>query len=364
MKQGKISALQLFYVMIAFEVGNTVVFSLGAEAGQDAWIAILTAMLSGLVLMSIYTALAWFYPGDTLVQMIPKIIGKFFGYPLIIIYISYFIFLAGSACRDFSELIVTTILHETPLVLVVGSFMVLIVYCLRGGVEVFGRMGEMVFPIYILALVTVWLLLYGSNLVNFDRLNPVFEHDLKTVWETAFPLIVSFPFGEMVIITMFFPLLNDQRKVRRVGMAVVVCGGILLTLNTMITLSVLGPQIFSREFFPFYAAARMVSIADFLERIDTIVILMMVAGVFFKVGGWTYGAAIGTAQLLGLKRIDSVLIPIAAIITPLTIIMATNFAEHVKIGLKIVPVYLHIPLQIVIPILLLGIAITRKKLKV
>jgi spore germination protein KB len=48
-------------------------------------------------------------------------------------------------------------------------------------------------------------------------------------------------------------------------------------------ISVLGPEIYSKDIFSLLVATQMVSVADFLERFDALVILMMVAGVFFKV---------------------------------------------------------------------------------
>ncbi|GAA3327031.1 hypothetical protein GCM10020331_065370 [Ectobacillus funiculus] len=91
--------------------------------------------------MWMYTKLSDYYPDETLVQMLSKIIGKFLSYPLIVIYALYFLYLACTACRDFGELIASTILTETPMIMVIGSFMVLIIYCPCGGIEALGRMG-------------------------------------------------------------------------------------------------------------------------------------------------------------------------------------------------------------------------------
>lgn len=367
MKPEKISSLQLFYVMLGFEIGNTVIFATGAEAKQDAWLAIIIAMLCGLLLMWVYAKLSEYYPDDTLVQMIPKIIGKFLSYPLIVVYILYFTYLASTACRDFSELIVSTILTDTPMVVVVGCFMVLMIYCLRGGIEAFGRMGEIVFPVYILVMAAIWILMMIS-LDQFDikRLVPVLGDGIKPVLNAVFPYpspsILVFPFGETVLITMFFPFLKKKNDTQKVGMSVILMGGILLTVNSLIIVSVLGPHVFSKEFFPLLAAARMVSIADFLERLDALIILMMVAGVFFKVGGWTYGASVAIAQLFKLKSNDSILIPLGAVITPFSMILATSFVQHREIGSNFIDPYLHVPLQIVVPLLLLGIASIRKKI--
>ncbi|MFC0270546.1 GerAB/ArcD/ProY family transporter [Metabacillus herbersteinensis] len=363
MKQEKISALQLFYVMVGFEIGNTMIFGIGAEAKQDAWLSIGIGMLFGLILMFVYTKLSAYYPGDTLVQMIPKIIGKYLAFPVNIVYLLYFAYLASTACRDFGELIVSTILVETPIAVVIVSFMVLMIYCLRGGVEAFGRMGEVVFPVYMFAIVVIWILLLSVQEFNINNITPVLGNGVKPVLKEVFPNTITFPFGETIIITMFFPVLNKKQNARKIGMAVILIGGILLTLNSIMNLCVLGPEIYANVNFPLLAATRQVTIADFLERFDALIILMMVAGVFFKVGGWTYGAAVGIAQVLNVKNHRSILLAIGTIIPPLSLLHASNYAEHLEVGAKFITMYLHIPLQIIIPFLLFSIAFIRNKFK-
>ena len=79
MKQ-KISRLQLFYVVTGFEFGTSMLFGLGTEAKQDAWLAIVIGMISCLILMGVFMQLSLYYPNDTLVSMLPKIIGKYLNF--------------------------------------------------------------------------------------------------------------------------------------------------------------------------------------------------------------------------------------------------------------------------------------------
>ncbi|AAY60295.1 endospore germination permease (plasmid) [Bacillus cereus] len=361
--QEKIGVMQLFYIMMAFEVGSTVIYGLGAEAKQDAWVAILIGMFCGLVLMWIYTKLFEYYVGDTLTQMIPKIVGKFVGYPLIVIYILYFVYIAARVLRDFGELITGTFLPKTPLIIVMGCLMVVIVYCLSGGIEVFGRMGEVFFPFLFLIAVVTWSIVYSSQIVDLERLTPVLEEGVGTVWKAVFPLTITFPFGELVLFMMFWPALQDSRKVKKLGLMVVLVAGILLTINMVNIISVIGPDWITTRTYPLLTVVRMASIGNLIERIDAVVIIAMIVGGFFKVGSFLYGAAIGTAQLFKLKSYRSMVIVFGTIIVLLSIMIATTYMEHEEIGLKKVPIFLHIPLQIVIPVILLVIAIIRKRIQ-
>lgn len=360
MKPEKLSFLQLFFIMASFELGTAVIFGLGAKAKQDAWLTIVTGMLCGFVLMAIYTKLFEHYPGDTLVQMIPKIVGKWIGYPLAAVYVCYFVYQASRALRDFGDLIVGTLLVGTPGIAVIATFTAVIVYCLRGGLDVFGRVGEILFPAWLAVFGLMWIIVFSSDVSDLQHLKPVLEEGVGGVWKVAFPLVVTFPFGESIVFTMLWPALNDRMKVRKLGMTVILVSGILLTVNTISILAVIGPHLFGSEYFPLFTAVRMASLGDFIEHLDAIVIITMVAGGFFKVGGWLYGAGLGTAQMFKLENYHSILLPLGAITAPLSLMIASNYTEHIDIGLNMDPKYLHVPLQIVIPVILLAVSFVRR----
>jgi spore germination protein KB len=363
MKKEKISSLQLFYLLIGFEFGTTIILPIGAEAKQDAWLVILIAGFSSLVLMWVYIKLSALYPDQSFVQMLPKLVGKFLAYPFSILYIVYFIYIAGRVCRDFGELIVSTILVETPVIVVIGSFMVLMIYCLRSGIETFGRMSEAVFPVFMLSLIVIWILLLSVDSFTLENLTPIFGNGIKPVLIEIFPRNLIFPYAELFIIfLMFIPFLNNRKNAGKVGFIVIIIGGIFLTIHTVIILSVLGPEIYQQEHFPLLSATRLISIADFLERFDAIIILMMVAGVFFKVGLYTYGAATGIEQLLNMNHNKSILVGLGTIITPLSLLEGRNIVSFLEIGLGFFNFYIQSIMLIIFPTFLLCIGVIRKKL--
>ncbi|WP_332631357.1 GerAB/ArcD/ProY family transporter [Halalkalibacter flavus] len=363
MNQEKIGLKQLFLVMLIFEIGTTIIHALGGEAKQDAWLASVVGTLFGFMLVLVFTKLSGDYPGNSLIQIIQTILGRFFGYPLCITYIIYFISQAARVSRDFAELMISTILYGTPTMIIISSFVAVIIYTLRGGIEVFGRMAEMVVPVILIILFSTWAVIYASGVIDLKHLTPVLGTGIKNVLNTSFPTLTILPYGELIVFTMLWPALKDNRRVKTVGMVVVLTGGVLLTLNIIGLISVLGPQLYGRINVPLLATARMASVADFLERIDAVVILIMVVGGFFKVGAYIYGAAVGTAHLFKLQSYHSVLIPLGTIVTSLGFIQARNLVEHDAIGLKFLMTYVHLPLQIVIPCLLLVISYFHKRVK-
>ncbi|NJJ39178.1 GerAB/ArcD/ProY family transporter [Paenibacillus apii] len=360
MAQEKISGWQLFSMIILFEIGTTVLFGLGMRAKQDEWLAILAAMLAGLALMRVYSKLCEYYPNRTLVQIIPEVVGKWIGYPLSLIYILNFAYESSRVLRDFGELIVQTILRETPILVIMAGFMLGVVYCLRGGIEVLGRLGEILFPVAFIALVTGWILIITSEIHHFEYIEPVFEKNGLPILNAVFPFLLVFPFGQTLLFMMFANNLNPLSRFRKVGMAGILASGIIVSLNMMGLILIFGPLVLKETEFPLYTAIGMVDLGDFIMNLDAFAILMMVLGGFFKLGAFMYGAVVGTAQLFRLESYHSLLVPWGTIILALSFIIASTYSQHIYIGWNISIPYIFFPLYVIIPILLLIIAAIRK----
>ncbi|MED1469311.1 GerAB/ArcD/ProY family transporter [Bacillus salipaludis] len=58
MNKEQISGLQLFYLMAGYVLGTALILGLGADVKQDAWLFIIIGMISGLLLMVVYTQLS------------------------------------------------------------------------------------------------------------------------------------------------------------------------------------------------------------------------------------------------------------------------------------------------------------------
>jgi spore germination protein KB len=362
MNPEKIGGRQFVFIIILFEIGTTVLFGLQMKAKQDEWLAILAAMAVGLALMWVFTKLYEYYPNQTLIQMILRIVGKWLGYPLAVIYILTFAYESSRVLRDFGDLLIHTILEGTPVVVVMAGFMLAVVFCLRGGVETFGRMSELLLALALFAFFLGWVLIFASQLQDFNHLAPVLGEGIQPIWKAAFPFLIVFPFGQALVFMMFFPALKDDKKIKKIGMIAILISGILLAVNMLGLIAVFGPDLIGKIEFPLYTAIGMVDLADFIMNLDAFAILMMVLGGFFKLGVFMYAAVLGSAQLCKLKTYHPLIIPWGALITALSIFIASNHTEHLYIGWIISIPYIFFPLYVVVPLLLLIVAAIRKKI--
>ncbi|MFB6466943.1 GerAB/ArcD/ProY family transporter [Cytobacillus sp. Hz8] len=366
MSKEKISAQQLFCLMFMFEIGSAIVVGIGIQAKQDAWIAVLLAMLCGLLLFLIFSYFHKKYPSQPLTTYVKVIFGKYLGTGISVLYILYFLYISARVLRDLGGLIVTSTLEHTPIVVVCTLMMLIVVYGVVKGIEVIGRSSEMIFLLIIMiGLLGIIFTCFGG-IIEPKRLLPILENGWKPVLKTVFPQILTFPFGEMIVFTMFLPYLNKAALARRIGLLAILASGIVLSFTIALEISILGPGGVAVSQFPLLDTISRVSIANFIERLDVLVVLTLIFGVFIKIMIFFFASVKGVYDLFQFKsnkqwRIIVIILGILEVIV--SYFMASSYTEHIKIGLKIVPLYLHLPMQIMIPCFLLIVAIFRKKMK-
>ncbi|MGG2064170.1 GerAB/ArcD/ProY family transporter [Bacillus sp. S14(2024)] len=363
MEQMKISGFQLFCMIFLFELGSAILIGMASTAMQDAWIVVLCGTLFGCMLSLVYIKLHEAYPIALFTTYIRKIWGSYVGWTLGLFYVSSFIYGAARVLRDFEELLVISAYQSTSF-LTIGACMILcIMYAIYKGFEVFARVAELCLFLILFVLLIIIALEFVGGLVQFQNLQPTLENGWKPIFKALFPTSVTFPFGEMVVFTMFFPYLNHQNAAKKITIATVAVSGIILMVFTIINISILGTEGMVRSSFPILSAVSYINIAGFIQRIDILVIIIMVILGFFKIALYFFGAVIGSADLFRVKQPKQLIYPIGVMIVICSVIIAPNYIVHLHEGLRVVPYYISLPAQVVIPVLLLATVWIKKKIK-
>ncbi|MEW8987565.1 MAG: GerAB/ArcD/ProY family transporter, partial [Bacillus sp. (in: firmicutes)] len=135
-----------------------------------------------------------------------------------------------------------------------------------------------------------------------------------------------------------------------------------LVYVSIIQIGVLGVSIRDRASFPLLTAAREISLLNFIERVDLIIVFTVMFGIIVKVSLFFYGGLIGMEHIFNIPY-RKLVFPFSMQIAFYSILISPNMAEHIDEGLVVVPYYLHMPLQIGIPCLLGIVLITKKRLQ-
>lgn len=361
MEKAKISSYQLFVLILLFQLGSALLLPLATDVKQDAWIAVLIGLIGGIFLFFIYYRIYTYYPDALPTTYLQKIIGTFFGRILAFLYLIYFVYLSARVLRDFGEMLAILGYSNTPIAVNQALLLLVVIYTIKKGIEVLARTGEMFFIfIYLLAIIG-FILIVLSGLINFDKLRPVLEHGIIPVVKVAMTQNIYFPFGEMVAFCMIFPYLKHPSKLKATAIFAIGLSGINLAISTAVNISVLGTAYISRTQFPLLVTVQAIELAQFLERLDIFFMLAMIILGFFKISIFFYVVIIGTADLFHLKEPSRLAFPIGYVVLIFSIVIASNMSEHFEEGLEMIPVYLHLPFQVIIPFILLVIAIFKNR---
>jgi spore germination protein KB len=363
MEKAKISTNQLFVLVVVFEMGSAILVGLAGNLKQDAWIAILLGMVGGLALFFVYHRLFLFYPDLPLTSYLQKIIGKWPGRALGFFYIVYFIYLSARVLRDFGELLTSTIYTSTPVFFIMTMLILTIAYAIYKGFEVIARVGELFFAVVYFMAILGFVLIIFSGLIHLENLKPMVENGWMPIIKTTLNQTLTFPFGEMIVFTMLLPYVNRPKKARRICLTAMVLSGVNIIIAAVVNIATLGVDLFVRSPYPLLSTVGKIELANFIERLDVLFMLYLMIAGFIKVAIFYYAAVMGTTDIFKFEKHQTISLPIGVIILLTAMAIAPNYVEHIKEGLEVVPIYLHWPFQIIIPVILLGVAYLRNKKK-
>lgn len=356
----KISSYQLFCLVAMFMMGSTIILQSVTAAGRDTWISTLIAIIPGCLLVFLITYLAKLFPGKTLIEYSQETLGKIPGKLVGILYLWYFLYLGSLVLRNYGDFLSTVVLPESMPGVFHITLGLVVAYMVYHRIEVIGRVGEIVFPVIIGLSFAVSLLLTLSGSSELKNLLPVFEQGFGKVLLGSIP-IAAFPFQEIIVFTMILPYLNISKNSNKALMGGLLFAGLILVTTLMQSIAVFGDYI-STLSFPRYFSVRLLTVGEFIQRIEPIVIIIWIMQGLIKIGVCLYSFATGFSQITGIKDERTILIPSTILMIFFANIAYHNFFEMINFAINIYPFYAF-PFQILFPVSMLVLALLKGKNK-
>lgn len=355
----RISNNQLFSLVVLFQIGTTIIFGFASAAGRAAWISALISTAIGVLINLLYLTLMHFNPGLTLVEWYPAQFGKWIGVPIAWMYVLEFIYDGGRAVGDLKILFPSTILPKTPPLIDMLLLLIVIAYALLSGIETIGRLGEMLLISIIFLYFIEVILIFSSNIVNVQYIKPLLGKGLESIWSSVWPLGITQSFGQSIEFAMIWPLVKDQKKIIKTTIFATIVSGIFIASFDLLSILILGENLFTRSIFPSFRVIRLISVGDFIENLDAINIVYF-STIFYSKGCiHLYAAIRAIQQLTYTKNSRFFVIPVILIVLYIGMTMASSASEHLEAGLKIVPYNVSVLLFIVLPGILLIVTLIR-----
>ncbi|WP_238650114.1 GerAB/ArcD/ProY family transporter [Paenibacillus piscarius] len=360
LKKEAFSPSQLLSMFVLFELGTAVLVPIGLESGHAVWLSVLFALPGGILLYLVFAQLYLQFPDQIISGYARKILGKWLGWPLGLLFLPVLLYNGSRNLREAGDLLITASYDKTPILIINSIMIVAVMYILNKGIEVFARTAEIFFWITIIMGCICIIAVIAAGLVEYRNLFPLHMSDYKEALKSAYPNIWIFPYGELMCFTTILPQFNQPRKVRKAGVTAIILSACLLSFTHAIEMAVLGENLYGRVTFPMFTTITMVNIANFIQRLDALVMLTLIIGVFFKLTVYCYAAVAVAADLFHIRDSRKLVNPAGVIMLFSSFVSAQNYSEHMKDGKAFLETILPV-FCAVIPILLLVIHVIRRK---
>lgn len=357
-EKGRISAIQmgiLIYPTIMATAILLVPAITGKYAQQDMWLSPIWASLAGCLSVFLANQLNKRFPERTIIQYSDQIIGRILGKLVGFVFILFLIHVNGMIVREYSEFVVGNFLSRTPVTIVAGSMVLVCALAVRGGLEVMARSSQIFVPIVIVLFVGLILLLTPE--LDPANIFPILEKGIGPSLMGA--VVPASWFLEFFIISFMLPFLSNRKKGMKSGIVTVITVMLTMVITNLVSIFLFG-NVTSRFTYPVMEAIRYISVADFFQHLESIVMAIWVAGTYVKITVFYYVIAIGTAQLFHLSDYRPIVFPLGILLVQMGIWSASNLQELEYFLSYIFPFYAFIFFTL-LPTLLLILAIIRKK---
>lgn len=350
---GQISTRQFMILVILCTVGDSILILptiIAAYSMQNAWITMLFSCLIGLGIGTLYGLMIKKMQGGSLTAFVQQTFGKTIGAIACLLFIVYFIYLHITLTSEMTQFITTQLMPETPANAVFILFLTVVIIAYRLGVETFARMGEILFPFFILFF--MFMVVFLLPQVDAAKMQPVLAEGFSPVWR-GLPITTAVPFMETLVILATVPHLKGNKAALKPLLKGLAIGGLILFITVLLCVLVLGSSLMETKYYPTFILAQKITVGNFLERIEAILAFMWITTVYFKTLLIFFAIIKSIEQLFRLKESNMLTIPLGMILLVGSVIGTPNIVVYNDL-IKFYWAPYDITMCLVLPLLLMG----------
>ncbi|WP_347490643.1 GerAB/ArcD/ProY family transporter [Desulfoscipio sp. XC116] len=236
------------------------------EAGMNAaWMIPLIQIAIGLGGVWLLAALLAKSSGRDLVQIGEELTGPYINTLFSFYYLIVIIFVAAIALRGTSERVVAGFLPDTPISLVVISFVMGSMIVSYLGLEAIVRTARFLVGILVLSMILLYVL--TSPFWDLVSIYPLLGAGSHEIIKAA--LMNTGDFVEILLLGIIYPFI-PQDKVRAIGIWGVLIAGTFMFLIVLVTILVFTYPTASELTLPSFELARIINIGRFGQRMEVV----------------------------------------------------------------------------------------------
>jgi len=344
----------MFLIIGLFQASTFTAAFISGITKQNTWIVLIAGFIISLLLLLVYTSLSKKFPEKNLIEINDVIYGRYFGKVISILYICFFGLIIPATLRSIGDFFSTYLFPETDISVFQIAIAMICIYTIKKGIEVIARAGFILTTLTI--MVSIFIFIVTIKDMHLSNFLPLFQINLKEFVQGT-NLMISIPFGEIIVFLMIFPYVNDIKQVRKSAFLGLILGGIFLLIIILQNIAILG-NIDSIQMLPSYQVAKNIDIGEIITRGEVLIAVILLFNVFLKICVFYYATVLSIAQFFKLRSYKPLIIPVGIIGAILSLSMYNSTVDEVYSS-NIYSVFV-IPFIILFPIISLIVAYLRK----
>ncbi|QSO50473.1 endospore germination permease [Alicyclobacillus curvatus] len=283
----KISRTQLFFMLIWVILGTglmSIPLTIARFSARGGWIVALFFIVGALTALFTTWVVNKNFPSISFLQALNVVYGPWVGRLLALIGLLWVYLFLCMVLRELNLFVEMTILPKTPLYWISALGLVPVAYAVYQGLESVARVTEL-FSIVMLPIIVV-LMILPLNVADLHLLRPFIAGGWDPIFRAALTPDVSFALEFTIAIYLLGDLAVREKVHWDILKAALVVTFILCVMEVLI-IAVLGPAA-DYFTFPSLEVIRSIRYGQFIERLDTALVLIILTMMFVKLATFHY----------------------------------------------------------------------------
>ncbi len=358
----KITSRQVIYLISINRVVTTITMMSTIRMGpknQDIWIIIIGSFFYTMVLYSPMLFLSNKFKDISVVKFIEKIFGRTLGKIVSLFYCLYFINIAIQFTYRSIQTIRTLFLPIIPVIIPISVFILACVYLSIKGIEIIGRLAELIGPIVFVAILLLFIL--GSRGLDLSILLPIYKDSTFSQINAGSLQLFSL-FTDGFILTGIMQNLENKEEANKVFVKSVLYSLIIILLSVVFTQCSLGIEQAKHSNFPFFLFVRLIDSHSVFQRIEAIYITMWIACMILRISIYLYLSSDGLKQVLNKKTRKGCIYGVGLLVGAVTYYIS-NFNPQIEtiVNIQAIDYISHLIFSTVIPLIGVIVYFFRRK---
>ena len=314
----------------------------GSIVGNDGYLLPIVAFIFGSIYVLSIVSLLERFPGEGLDTIAPKLLSKWIGIAVVILFTIKLIIGAGLEVRMFAEMVSQVLLPTTPLPVIILILLITVHYLIKSGLEATGRMGEVVAYFVFIPLIFVFSILVIRT--DYKQLMPFFTARIKGALGGAY--LVSMTFVPLEFILIIGNLVSKQYKLKSICLWAIGIVSFFEVILIALTFTGVGVITTTKQVWPVLTLMQSIQLpGSILENQDILMMSLWIISVYMYISGTIYVASLTLSRLAHFNRQNVTILPLIPIVFVISMLpgsLAQAYKYLVGFNAIINPVFLFV----------------------